>query len=910
MYNAVEEGGPRNGVMTGRRRLRSPSYDRAAPARSCCPSTSASPSSSRRSGSSARPSWRAVLDRLESADGRLDLLELSEQLRLERHGFTSTRSFVSRATSSSTVPRRRYLDAAQGRAARRALPRERAAHRAPRSSASSTAGHRVAARAPRPQPADARRDVQQLAAARQAGRSRDESGDLAGVLPVHHDGPDPPRPAASAASTPSAPNGSAATSSSAAPAAAAAPSSCAATSTPTRCGRPTVWVADRFRAAPAGVPTPTATTRGRALTSRPAARPQHRPRRLRPLRPARRPGAVPAGRLRPRRCPRRRSRRSRCCASVADLGAELGRRARRSSTTGSASAASCVDRRRTSNPSATRPSTSFRDRLGIDEHARADRLGRRVLAQAPRARRARAGARGVRRRGARPLPQARAERTGGRARRPRRSAHRCPRPRPAGTTDLSVVVVFYNMQREAARTLHSLSRAYQQDIDDLDYEVIVVENGSDPDQQLGEEFVHSFGPEFRYLDLGDDAEPVAGPRAQPRHRASRRGDALALMIDGAHVLTPGVLHFGMAGLDLYAPAIVATQQWYVGPGQQGDAMADGYDQDYEDELFEQIDWPADGYRLFEIGHFIGERDWFDGLWESNCMFVPAVAARAGRRVRRELLDGRRRLRQPRALRAARLVARRHGGDHPRRGLVPPGPRRHDHQPGRRRGAPASASRPTPSTTRELRGPRLPGPGQADPLRRHHVHRGRAHPGATPQVARRAFFTQGHRPGDPDGLPEPAPSRSPRSSRTAYTEAFWRQPGVDAEPRGSAARSASPPSDLFAYQEIIAEVRPDWIVELRTGNGGRALFLASICELLGHGQVLSVDDRDHARPARAPSPSLRRRPGDLRRRDHPPGRRDRRRRAEGLVVLGSRGPRQRVLQRVRDLLRSSSAWAPT
>jgi cephalosporin hydroxylase len=35
-----------------------------------------------------------------------------------------------------------------------------------------------------------------------------------------------------------------------------------------------------------------------------------------------------------------------------------------------------------------------------------------------------------------------------------------------------------------------------------------------------------------------------------------------------------------------------------------------------------------------------------------------------------------------------------------------------------------------------------------------------------------------------------------------------------------------------------------VVELRTGNGGRALFLASICEMLGHGQVLSVDDKAH------------------------------------------------------------------
>ena len=49
-----------------------------------------------------------------------------------------------------------------------------------------------------------------------------------------------------------------------------------------------------------------------------------------------------------------------------------------------------------------------------------------------------------------------------------------------------------------------------------------------------------------------------------------------------------------------------------------------------------------------------------------------------------------------------------------------------------------------------------------------------------------------------------------------------------------------PTDLFAYQELICRLRPDWIVETRTGGGGLALFLASICDLIDSGQVLSID----------------------------------------------------------------------
>ena len=44
-------------------------------------------------------------------------------------------------------------------------------------------------------------------------------------------------------------------------------------------------------------------------------------------------------------------------------------------------------------------------------------------------------------------------------------------PRGWFPTDLTVVVVFYNMKREAARTLHTMSRAYQQGIDDITYDV-------------------------------------------------------------------------------------------------------------------------------------------------------------------------------------------------------------------------------------------------------------------------------------------------------------------------------------------------------------------------------------------------------------------------------------------------------
>ena len=57
-----------------------------------------------------------------------------------------------------------------------------------------------------------------------------------------------------------------------------------------------------------------------------------------------------------------------------------------------------------------------------------------------------------------------------------------------------------------------------------------------------------------------------------------------------------------------------------------------------------------------------------------------------------------------------------------------------------------------------------------------------------------------------------------------------------------------PLDLWLYQELLAELRPDLIVETGTLYGGSALYLAGICDLIGHGQVLSVDIAPRDQPA--------------------------------------------------------------
>lgn len=49
-----------------------------------------------------------------------------------------------------------------------------------------------------------------------------------------------------------------------------------------------------------------------------------------------------------------------------------------------------------------------------------------------------------------------------------------------------------------------------------------------------------------------------------------------------------------------------------------------------------------------------------------------------------------------------------------------------------------------------------------------------------------------------------------------------------------------PLDLWIYQEMIQELRPDVVIESGTAYGGSALFLACICDMINYGRVITID----------------------------------------------------------------------
>ena len=185
--------------------------------------------------------------------------------------------------------------------------------------------------------------------------------------------------------------------------------------------------------------------------------------------------------------------------------------------------------------------------------------------------------------------------------------------------DVSIVVVVHNMAREAPRTLRSLAPSYQQGIDADDYEVIVVDNGSSP--PFDPKILDGLGDNFRLIRI--DPAPPSPAQAVNWGLAEARGEIVGVLIDGARMVTPGFVHFGRQGARLHPRSVVATLAWHLGYDQQRWAMEGGYDQKREDQLLASINWPHDGYRLFEIAAFdeSSTDGWFAPIQESNGLFL-------------------------------------------------------------------------------------------------------------------------------------------------------------------------------------------------------------------------------------------------------------------------------------------------
>lgn len=192
---------------------------------------------------------------------------------------------------------------------------------------------------------------------------------------------------------------------------------------------------------------------------------------------------------------------------------------------------------------------------------------------------------------------------------------------PSGGEGLtSFVLIAYNMPGQAENTIRSLLPDYQRGVHSGEYEVLVVENESA--NTISKAFLDTLPSNFSYH-LRKETQPT------PIHAINygleqARGENICVMIDGARLLTPGVVRNTILGHRIAPLSLVTVPGYHLGFELQQKAVGSGYDVAREQELMRSITWPEDGYRLFDIACFSGScvHGFYLPHSESNCISMP------------------------------------------------------------------------------------------------------------------------------------------------------------------------------------------------------------------------------------------------------------------------------------------------
>ena len=149
--------------------------------------------------------------------------------------------------------------------------------------------------------------------------------------------------------------------------------------------------------------------------------------------------------------------------------------------------------------------------------------------------------------------------------------------------------------------------------------MLVIDNGSRG--HFRSEAIAAFGPNFPHCHM---RAPSPSPARAINYAASQaRGDLLAIMIDGARMLSPGVVRYSLDAARLGARPVIGVFSWHLGPTMQFHSVLRGYNQAAEDQLLASVRWQEDGYELFAISALAGSarRGVFRNPGESNFLVL-------------------------------------------------------------------------------------------------------------------------------------------------------------------------------------------------------------------------------------------------------------------------------------------------
>ncbi len=176
---------------------------------------------------------------------------------------------------------------------------------------------------------------------------------------------------------------------------------------------------------------------------------------------------------------------------------------------------------------------------------------------------------------------------------------------------LSILVVAYDIAaRELPRTLRSLRADYQRGVRAEDYEILVLDNGSPRPVPPALAAEHG-GPTARVHRL--DPALASPMRAVNVGAGLARGGRLAVMIDGARLVSPGLVALALAA---GRRDVLIAPTYHLGPDLQNRSVLAGYSPAAEDAALAALGWPdapGSGERLWEIASFGGSQRF--GLFE-------------------------------------------------------------------------------------------------------------------------------------------------------------------------------------------------------------------------------------------------------------------------------------------------------
>ena len=174
------------------------------------------------------------------------------------------------------------------------------------------------------------------------------------------------------------------------------------------------------------------------------------------------------------------------------------------------------------------------------------------------------------------------------------------------------------MPEQAKRTIHSLKKTFQKVIN-FEYEVILIDNNSD--HPIEESLITTLPKYFRYVYFNTSSKSPC--RALNYGVEISKYKNVCMMIDGARLITPGVMTNFNKILVKDNNAMVETIGWHIGPSVHQEAKFTGYNEEKEYELLKKIDWKNNPYKLKDYSTLSKSsvKGIYEVIAESNCFVI-------------------------------------------------------------------------------------------------------------------------------------------------------------------------------------------------------------------------------------------------------------------------------------------------